>query len=259
MLKKNSGKEAQQERRAVMRAVRLVIRRLAHEVLENGEVQTSGRATGVVRSEVARLVLKRLMTPRGVTLPIDYRRTLLKTARQHTASSNPLLALVLYATYFEHHLNRLIAGGLVRQKFSTSDIGAVIRDASQRAKTGWLLRLLGIRLSQKHVSVIIRVMEKRNEYVHYKWKGISLSKSGMEVTAKERAANKALAAEADKVVMGLLRRAMKGRRRFVPKVEISYRAASHLIGILQRGHRLAAVVKDSGSVDDKTLDSQRLV
>ena len=47
----------------------------------------------------------------------------------------------------------------------------LIRDASFRAKTTWLLRLLGFGpIDESHLNLLQFIYDSRNAFVHYKWK-----------------------------------------------------------------------------------------
>jgi HEPN domain-containing protein len=102
---------------------------------------------------------------------IDHTGGLLKQARLYYKEDNKELACLFYALYIEHQLNSFIVTLAKRKNLSTKDIESLIRDSSYRAKCSWLLRIFDVKaIDAVHTNRIVKLMELRNSYVHYKWK-----------------------------------------------------------------------------------------
>src|SRR5690606_16581748 len=80
------------------------------------------------------------------------------------------IACVLYATWAEHWINRLIATAAARRGIPQPAITQLLRDANWRAKTSWVLEALKLPLLEQHSwAVLNKLLEVRNAFVHYKW------------------------------------------------------------------------------------------
>lgn len=81
------------------------------------------------------------------------------------------LALTLYATAIEHSLNDIINKSLLTKNLDPKDIESILK-LDITSKTTWLLPLLGLpKLSNNCSKNIKMIADKRNEFVHYKFKG----------------------------------------------------------------------------------------
>lgn len=104
-------------------------------------------------------------------LVLDYTPGLLRRARMLRREGQVLLACVFYAMWTEHKLNQWVAFLARRRGTPSDEIDAIVRETQHRAKASWLLRLLGApQLSKVHRARIQNVMDKRNAFVHYKWR-----------------------------------------------------------------------------------------
>ena len=102
---------------------------------------------------------------------IDYTEGIVQEAKVLKNKKNYRLALVLYATTIEHHLNDIIHKSLISKNFHLNEIENIMR-LDIEAKRTWLFPLLGLpRLSKDCSKYIKTISDKRNEFVHYKWKG----------------------------------------------------------------------------------------
>ena len=105
---------------------------------------------------------------------IDHTEDILKQAREYRKIEKNELACLFYALWFEHSLNGLISLLAGRKDFSEKEIEEIIRDTSYRSKSSWLPRAFGGKsFSQAHVNLIVKLMEVRNSFVHYKWKAVN--------------------------------------------------------------------------------------
>jgi hypothetical protein len=109
----------------------------------------------------------------GLLPIIDYKSTILLEARAYKKAKKYSFAILLYSTWVEHLLNELIENALMKRHFSPKDIAEVIRDNNIKSKTTWLIRLLNYPPIKKNCrDAINKLIERRNMWVHYKWKPI---------------------------------------------------------------------------------------
>ena len=105
---------------------------------------------------------------------IDHTEDILKQARNYRKMERNELACLFYALWLEHSLNGIISLLAGRKDFSEKEIEEIMRDTSYRSKSSWLPRALGGKsFSQAHVNLIVKLMEVRNSFVHYKWKAVN--------------------------------------------------------------------------------------
>src|SRR5438132_6863286 len=85
-----------------------------------------------------------------------------------------------------------------RKGLSEQDLAEILRHANFESKSGWILRLLGVRrVSESHRTLMREVMERRNAFMHYKWK---LYDADSDDWDEGRADLKSLVASAEKTV-----------------------------------------------------------
>ena len=62
-----------------------------------------------------------------------------------------------------------------RKKFTDQEITSIIRDTQFRAKSTWLLHVLGLKpISDMHLRRMQTIVDARNSFVHYKWKHVDI-------------------------------------------------------------------------------------
>ncbi len=116
-------------------------------------------------------------TKGDVRFAISYTEQISKEANALKQKGAFRLALILYATEIEHHLNDIIQKALLGKNFKTSEIESIMR-LDIEAKRTWLFPLLGLpRLSTNCSKNIKLIADKRNEFIHYKWRGLFDSES----------------------------------------------------------------------------------
>lgn len=94
----------------------------------------------------------------------------LEAAREAVTAGRRPVAIVLLATAIEQGVNVFyrLALGTVRNAPET-DITEVIRGSNIRPKLGWLMRLAsGSELDECLINRVVKLMERRNQIVHYK-------------------------------------------------------------------------------------------
>lgn len=150
-----------------------MFRRIAVRSLHKEGIRTPTRAQ--VEKRARRLLRSFEATEQekvsGDVLVLDYTGDLLEGARAYRRKRQPYLSCVLYATWTEHKLNQWV-WALANKKFlPVDDIEAMIRETQHRTKVSWLLRILGApNMPMRHRQAVQQVMERRNAFVHYKWR-----------------------------------------------------------------------------------------
>jgi hypothetical protein len=103
---------------------------------------------------------------------IDYQPRLLYSARNLSRRPHPIESVILYATWTEHWVNAILLTTALKRGTSEKDAVQMVRDATFRAKLGWLWMMLGLPpIPEPHLSRVQLLADIRNEHVHYKWKG----------------------------------------------------------------------------------------
>lgn len=138
--------------------------------IRRGEICVAGKTHGEVLLSIESYINRWIES--DVILVDDHRSTLLDQARRAANENRSIIAVVLYATYFEHALNDIVLAGCARSKLDEAIAMRLIRSASIFDKTGELLTDIGLPELPRIIATSIRkVAELRNEFVHYKWTG----------------------------------------------------------------------------------------
>ena len=143
---------------------------IARDAVRRGDVNIAQKPRDEAVRELCAYV--RNWVEGEITMVDDHRPEILEEARRCANEERPMIAIVLYATYFEHALNDLVLAGCARAKINHSIARRLVRAASVVDKTEELLSDIGLRLlPDSTMKAIRRIAECRNEFVHYKWIG----------------------------------------------------------------------------------------
>ncbi len=114
----------------------------------------------------------RTLTRNLEELPIvDHTEEILEQARAYRKGGNENFACLFYAMWFEHTINRFIYSFAKRMNLPDMEIGEIIRATSYKSKCSWLLRIFNKKpFKGLHINLLIKLMDVRNSFVHYKWK-----------------------------------------------------------------------------------------
>ncbi len=83
------------------------------------------------------------------------------------------LAIGLYGIWLEHWINDLIKTKCIIKKLSLKEAEDIIKNTNNYSKYTWLLSLLDLPpISKKYLIIINQLIEKRNTFIHYKYKGV---------------------------------------------------------------------------------------
>lgn len=119
---------------------------------------------------------------------IDHTANLLFQARRAKEVGDFSMSVLMYATWVEHSLNAALLQLAAGRKMLKSHSNAMIKEASLRTKSTWLLPLLGAKaLSTETVARIQRLADSRNAFIHYKWGQLSNAAEGDQKRALEDA------------------------------------------------------------------------
>lgn len=143
--------------------------------VRDGEIVLEGRSAEEIRQDVA-AYFERVANDGGeFGIRHDYEPTLASEASKHHEKGRYNPAIVLHATRVEHWLNHMVMWAVERRGFDEKYGKQVIREATLRAKTGWLWHLLFDEPMPADLVIRIHALaEQRNAFVHYKWQAVSL-------------------------------------------------------------------------------------
>jgi|HubBroStandDraft_4_1064222.scaffolds.fasta_scaffold20645_3 hypothetical protein len=180
---KTEGKDKSDRDEGKARSEDAQARRIAQEAVVRGMVAEGLFDPTGLNEEEARTKLRKQLRRQYqqllrkndapiVLITTDRTPTLTKEARRCEDQDLHEIAILLYATACEHWLNDVISALCKRRNLNREDAAQVIRDASVRAKCTWLLKLLRApAIKDDHFKKLMRLMDLRNEFAHFKWKG----------------------------------------------------------------------------------------
>jgi hypothetical protein len=145
-------------------------------LVEQGSIDPAGKTADELRDEILRLLLSLKAKPRPFRIITDYRSNLLRLARSFAREKGypDEIALMFYATWFEHWINGLFASRAQTCGFTGKAMLARMRweklkDKYQKFPT--LVKLPSI--ASSHLKTVLECSEIRNDFVHYKFAGDS--------------------------------------------------------------------------------------
>lgn len=122
------------------------------------------------KEKIYTLIKEQLDHPDGLYLIIDHRKTLQEKARTLSSTGDHELAVVVYAMFFEHSINGVIASVLAKRKISRKTKNEILRSANFKAKFTWVLELLNLpKFNEQHLRFILKLADQRNAFTHYKF------------------------------------------------------------------------------------------
>jgi hypothetical protein len=186
-----------------------VLRDRAREIVLRGEVDAASIALDELRELAHREIAEALESgDLKIELTIDHSDAILRDARRHADEGHTEYAFVFYGLYVEHLLNRAIRDRAIQLELSESETVEVMKK-SLHDKTGISWRLLfGERMPEAIVADIRRLAERRNAFMHYKWKPDptadmmheDIQRESAEAVATAERAAEALRAYTDRLV-----------------------------------------------------------
>ena len=135
-----------------------------------GHLDPRGKTSKEFARETAKFLRQYVRQPTlfGV---VDHLEDILSQARNFRQDGAYHFACLMYATWFEHWVNSVIEIHARKKRLPEDDIQLILRETNFRAKFTWLFQLLtGRKLNKNHITRIVEITEKRNAFVHYKWR-----------------------------------------------------------------------------------------
>jgi len=148
-----------------------VIRTVIESAVRYGDIQLEGRTDEAIKKDIHEYIRARLAEPNifGSPAQYDYQSELINEARRYEGMGDFNLALMFYATWFEHWLNGMFVAREPMVALEREEIIRLIRETDLASKTGHIWQLLfGEKLPGDVVQTILKVAEARNAFVHYK-------------------------------------------------------------------------------------------
>jgi len=144
-----------------------VIRKIYEGLLASGKLTAEDLKDGeALRSKVLSL----LEGLPEIKISIDHRDKLLPNAENFANEGSFELALMFYATYYEHTINRIIGTTVHRSDLSANVTKGILRTVNLEGKLTWVLEVLGLpTFNANYLKTIKKVSEARNAFIHYKW------------------------------------------------------------------------------------------
>jgi hypothetical protein len=174
-------------------------------LVEQGSIDPAGKTEDELRDEILRLLLSLRAKRRPLRIVSDYRSTLLRLARSFVREKRypDEIALMFYATWFEHWINGLFESrargcGFTRKAMVARMRWEKLKDKYQKFPAS--IKLPSI--AAAHVKTVVRCSEIRNDFVHYKFAGSADSLRSIE--RNERKIRKVIA-QSEKAVRYLSR------------------------------------------------------
>lgn len=144
---------------------------LSINLIRDGIIKTKGKTDEQIRIEIKDYLLKNIHATSNFDLSIDFTKGLLSNARYFLKTSDYHSSIVFYALWIEHWTNHIILIALKRMNINSVHFREIIRSTKSKDKYTWLWQLLQLKpLNDVHLKTIGKVFEKRNSFVHYKWK-----------------------------------------------------------------------------------------
>ncbi|MBK1884816.1 hypothetical protein JIN85_20570 [Luteolibacter pohnpeiensis] len=155
-----------------------IVQHIINSALADGSLNPTGKSKDQFNQEVFSYLRKIAESDAQFSLILDHRKTLLDQARSFRKSKNVELAILFYATWTEHMLNLFVASYLRRRKLADSFIQDFLRDTGTKSKYIFIISSYTEKNPAKSwITKLNFISERRNQFVHFKWKGYDDLKS----------------------------------------------------------------------------------
>lgn len=140
--------------------------------IQSGIIDPRGKTDKELQNKITKYLKTIAKNKRDFHLVIDHRKSLLQCARDFAKEKEYQLCVVFYAIWVEHWLNNLIDIFVLRKRLTNETTKQIIRETPVRAKITWLLKIFEEKpILKRHQDMIMKIMEFRNAFIHYKWIG----------------------------------------------------------------------------------------
>ena len=175
-LRKNaSPKKPRLGPREIAAFQRKLVRTIYESLIADGFVDPEGKTDEELHRELARAA-RALTTQEIIPEVPDLRPTILSEARAYARGTDPEIAILLYATWFEHWINGLMSNRGRHVPLSRGESECLLF-SNLEAKYLSFPAIFGFpRIAQKHLRTILEVAAARNQFVHYKYRAHDINK-----------------------------------------------------------------------------------
>lgn len=159
--RKNKSKEKDFHRR--------LLRSIAESAFISGDLSIEDLSDiKVVKQKLLKIFPKK---DEDLFFAVDHQHSLLREGERFAKRKNPNHAYIFFATYFEHFINEIIDIWATRNAIKHEVRANLIRRLNLEDKYTWLLEILKLpAFSTVHWKLIKTISDKRNNYIHYKYK-----------------------------------------------------------------------------------------
>jgi hypothetical protein len=141
---------------------------MVESLIEQGDIDPRNKTVEQLFEELRTIVSNKKVEWTSITA---HTPDWLRRARTADKEQDFSFAVVAYATWLEHQINKFIASFGRRQNLSNKLVEGLIRHTGTVEKFVWLHLALGCKPPREvRLNRIRRLIEARNQYVHYKWK-----------------------------------------------------------------------------------------
>lgn len=179
-----------------------IVSNMADQLIADGLVKPGKKSREQIAKEATRVLGRLYRKGTKFNFLETHDERLLREARAYIKKDQAYEAILFYATWFEHWVNFT----LTRDRFGLNEKerAQMVRETSLMGKFQWLLRILGFpRIHGKHLSVIRKISEMRNAFIHFKYS--SLMADTHEEGEKQKAELLRLVEQAEKSIRYLLK------------------------------------------------------
>jgi hypothetical protein len=143
-----------------------VTRSIMDSLIEQGDIDPRGKTAEQLSKE-----LLKINKNAEWVLIVDHTQDWLNRARQASKEGDLSFSVVCYAIWLEHQINKMVASLGKRHGLSEKLIDGLIRHTSTAEKFVWIQLVLTSKPPvDSCLNRLQRLVEARNQYVHYKWK-----------------------------------------------------------------------------------------
>jgi hypothetical protein len=201
------------------RVTKGLLRSVAETFIATGEIDPSGKSEAELELAVV-LALADVFTKQkgGMDWVIDHRSSLLQQGREFARRGKAELAIVFYATWFEHWINSLLNRGGHHLGLRPKDIQLCLRYTGLEAKFVCFPLLLKFpRLAASHIATVRECSRLRNAFVHYKFPVTPMDEERKDLQKALRASEKTVRYLCNYEDLHVFKRAKKWVKKLVQK------------------------------------------
>jgi hypothetical protein len=157
------------------RVSRELVQQLAEHVLrgfvEDGTIDIQDKTPAEIVAEYQSIIdASATGSGRELRSIVDYRKNLLNRAAAEVNIEQYWMAVILYATWFEHEINATLTRAFERKDYDANVIAPLLRELRPRTKASALWSVAGLPpIKDEDLTLLDQIVQFRNAFVHYKW------------------------------------------------------------------------------------------